>query len=133
MNQSLEDWDREQRNRDARREKAEGPYKKWAGYLHLANWGHGLPVFERLRDADRAIREQRHANNVRGGDYEGLTLAVRVCAATFADQIAAAAPDPSDPTLLWVLAGLRCTLRPFCTGCTACQSITSPLRPSGAP
>jgi len=115
--------------RATRREKALGVFHQWSHYTSLGDYGMGLPAFERLVEANRAVRGWRQASNTRGGDYEEEKLAVRVVADSLANQIAAAAPDQDDTTLLWVLAGLRCPSRPFCSGCPSCQSVTSPLRP----
>jgi hypothetical protein len=50
----------------------------------------------------------------------------------FARDIESAAHEAGqDPaTIAWVVAGLRCPDKPFCTGCRSCFTITAPLRPN---
>lgn len=89
-----------------------------------------LPIFERLDKALTALREFRRARNQGfGGPDEEIGLAVAVVADELAVQIAASAgPEHDHTTVAWVLAGLRCPRRPFCGGCRACFTVTSPLR-----
>lgn len=89
-----------------------------------------LPIFERLDKALQALREFRRARNQGfGGPDEEVGLAVAVVADELAAQIAAkAGPEYDHATVAWVLAGLRCPRQPFCTGCPACFTVTSPLR-----
>lgn len=119
----------EARRRPERKAQVEGPFNDLAPFLHLANYGLRNPVFLRLRDALATLREWRWASQTRGGDYEEVILAVRVVSDALARQIEAGFPVQDD-TIRWVLAGLRCPAQPFCTGCTACQTITAPLRPN---
>jgi hypothetical protein len=115
---------------DRKREAALKRFDQWSGYLHLAGWGHGLPAFKRLQEALYAVRDWRYISNTRTGSDEEIALAVRVVADTLANQIQAAATDQDQATIAWVVAGLRCPSQPFCTGCTSCQTVTSPLRPA---
>lgn len=126
--------DYQAQQREERKTKAYAAFQRWVNFLGLANYGYGVGVFDRLREATGAVREWRHASNTRGGDYEQEILAVRVVADTFASQIEAAATGDQDATTIaWVTAGLRCPAQPFCTGCTRCQTVTSPLRPNADP
>lgn len=104
-------------------------FDKWRDFLHLREFGWAVPAFKRLQKATLDLREFRRVFSQRGGDYEELTLAVRLVADTFASEIGAAADENQDAaTVAWVVAGLRCPMRPFCTGCQTCQTITSPNR-----
>lgn len=120
-------------------ERTEGPFRELvARFLGVGRYTPGgrkfvpehLPVFERLDKALTALREFRRARNQRfGGPDEEIGLAVAVVADELAAQIAAkASPEHDHATVAWVLAGLRCPRRPFCTGCPACFTVTSPLR-----
>jgi hypothetical protein len=112
-----------------RREEATARFTPWRPYLHLGNWGHGLPAFERVRQATWDVQAYRQAHNQRDGDNELAALAVRVTADTLANQIQAAAGPAHDPaTVRWVRAGLRCPSQPFCSGCPVCQTVTAPDR-----
>jgi len=54
---------------------------------------------------------------------------VRVTADSLAALIDATATAKQDAyTIAWVVAGLRCRRQPFCAGCGACQTVTSPHR-----
>lgn len=117
----------------ARQDAAWAGFERWSRFLGLRAWGFDVPAFNRLVAASRAVTDYRRAHNQRGGDYEDEILAVRVCADTFAGEIEAAAGDRDADTISWVVAGLRCPQRPFCTGCPACQTVTSPARPNVAP
>jgi hypothetical protein len=65
----------------------------------------------------------------RHGYDEEAGLAVRVTADSLAGQIDAAATAKQDAyTIAWVVAGRRCRRQPFCVGCGACQTVTSPHR-----
>jgi hypothetical protein len=121
----------ETRTYNEREAKALPAFERWRDFLGLHEYGYGVPAFQRLKEAMYAVRGWRYASNTRGGDYETATLAVRVCADTFASQIAAAAtPECDEHTIRWVVAGLRCPSAPFCTGCPACQTVTAPERPN---
>lgn len=116
---------------NARIERARGPFDGIARYLRLAEWGTGVPVGRRLRAAFAALHEWRDANNQRRVPSDDITLAVRIVADQLAAEIeGAAGPEHDRDTVAWVLAGMRCPLRPFCTGCRACFTITSPNRPN---
>lgn len=117
---------------EQRRAKATEPFKQLcAPFLGVAV---DTPVARRLRDAQWAHQEYRdaHGQDRNMGGYD-LSLGVRVVADQLArdieDAAATAGQDPA--TIAWVLAGLRCPRRPFCTGCGACFTVTSPLRPMG--
>jgi hypothetical protein len=118
---------------DARRAKADGPFQQLcSGFLHLSGWSTGRTA-KRLDKALWALREFRDAHGQERNMGSGeLILAVRVVADELAGQIQEAAGDPvhgADPaTIAWVLAGMRCPSKPFCTGCTACFTITAPNR-----
>ncbi len=132
------DFDRRMADHRARIERARGPFEAVQRFLRLAipRWDSGrrpAAAYERALKAVQAVREWRYANNQQMQDHELEKLAVLVCADQFAEEIEAAAHDAGqDPaTIAWVVAGLRCTARPFCTGCRACFTVTSPLRPTG--
>ena len=94
-----------------------------------------VTVFERVDSALRALREFRRARNQNfAGPDEEVGLAIAVTADELAAQIAAkAGPEQDHTTIAWVLAGLRCPRRPFCTGCPGCFTVTSPLRDCEVP
>jgi hypothetical protein len=117
---------------------ARGPFDAVLPYATLDHgdvWGRRRPAeaFRRVVKAFSAVRNWRYANNQQLHTDELEALSVRVCADQFARDIEdAASGGPHDPaTIAWVLAGLRCPRRPFCRGCRACFTITSPLRPTG--
>jgi hypothetical protein len=119
-------------------EAARGPFDATLPYATLDHgdaWGRRRPAeaFRRVVKAFSAVRNWRDVNNQRMHSDELEALAVRVCADQFARDIEdAASGSQHDPaTIAWVLAGLRCPRRPFCQGCRACFTITSPLRPMG--
>lgn len=115
----------------ARIERARGPFEAIRDYMGLADWGRGAPVGRRLHDALAALREWRNANNQNHSPSDDLMLSVRIVADQLASEIeGAAGPEHDRATVAWVLAGMRCPLRPFCTGCRACFTITSPHRPN---
>lgn len=104
---------------------------KWSDFLSLGAYGFGVRASDRLETATRAVEAFRRITKSRGASREMNNLAVRVVADTFADQIEAAGQNVHDnATIRWVVAGLRCPSAPFCSGCIACQSVTSPLRPN---
>lgn len=107
-------------------------FEPLARYLSLADFGWGSRTFRRLQAAASTVREQRRLTNYRGGDYEAEILSVRLVADALAEQILAAADGRDADTIAWVAAGLRCPRDPFCAGCNACQTVTSPLRPAEA-
>lgn len=124
--------ERERAERAARIEKAHAAFEPWLRYLGIERHGPGSGVFRRVQQAMWDVRTYRQESNT-GVDafYEQVTVATRVAADTLAAQIdATAGADPRlDPyTVAWVTAGLRCPRTPFCQGCTACQTVTSPLR-----
>lgn len=125
--------DRDIAQRRARQDAAGPGFERWSRFLGLRAWGFDVEAFERVRRAIRDVTEYRRAHNQRGADYEDEIFAVRVCADTFASQIEAAAGDRDADTISWVVAGLRCPQAPFCTGCPACQTVTSPARPNVEP
>ena len=123
-------WLVEKRAREA---KTEGPFRELCSpYLGLRGYGHGVPAADRLERAEWARLEFRRARGQQTNmGREDVTMAVRIVADTMASEISAAAGDEQDSvTVAWVLAGLRCPSRPFCTGCPSCQTITSPTRPA---
>ena len=113
---------------DERKTKADEKVTPFLSKLSLKDWGFGVLAGKRLYDAQMAYMEWRHAHGSRVESDHLRALAVRVSAEAFAEQIAAASGDYDDRTIRWVLAGLRCPSQPFCTGCDACQTITSPER-----
>jgi hypothetical protein len=120
--------------RRQRQEKAEGPFKELVSpFLDLAGWSTGRTA-KRLKNALWALHEYRSAHQKDENMGSGpLTLSVRVVADELANQIQEAASDPAEhgvdaATIAWVLAGMRCPSQPFCTGCTACFTITAPNR-----
>jgi hypothetical protein len=118
----------ELRNDDER--KAYPQFQQIMPLLGLAKSGYGCEAYRRAERARFALSGWRRAAGQRQDYGEELALTVRVAAATFADQIEAAAPARmDDEAIRWVLAGLRCPAQPFCAGCTACQTVTSPHRP----
>ncbi len=132
------DFDRRMAERDARIERARGPFEAVQRFLRLAipRWDSGrrpAAAYERVVKAVQAVQEWRSANNQQMQGNELERLAVLVCADQFATEIEDAAHSSGqDPaTIAWVVAGLRCTSRPFCTGCRSCFTVTSPLRPTG--
>lgn len=125
----MTDMDRRIRESDERRAAAKPRFDKWIGFLNLAGYGFDTYVFRRVKEAVYDVRAWREASQTRGGDYEVETLVIRVAADTFASQIEAAAlPEHDRHTVAWVVAGLRCPARPFCSGCPSCFTATSPTR-----
>jgi hypothetical protein len=112
---------------DERREEALVEFHRWSDRLHVDRRS---PVWRRVETATRAIRGWRNLSQWKGDVDEQAQLVVRVAAESFADTITAAAgPEHDAATIAWVVAGLRCPSRPFCTGCVACQTVTAPTRP----
>jgi hypothetical protein len=114
--------------------------KAWPGfvairdYLGLGRSGYACEAFNRAEKAVWALQAWRDAAGQRRDPHEALELTVRVVADVLAGQIEAAAPaDLDSATVRWVVAGLRCTSQPFCTGCTMCATVTSPQRPMVVP
>jgi hypothetical protein len=131
MTLQARDYEKERREREKVEALAGFDQWRWA-VDSFANYGHGLPLAKRVRVAHTAIRRWRSASGTRGGDYELEDVAARVAAATLADEIlAGAGSEQDDATIRWVVAGLRCSAQPFCTGCQRCQTVTSPARPAG--
>lgn len=121
---------------EARRAAVKVEFDRWyqfLGGLRLGGLGYrGCEIYERVIKATKAIREYRYVMNQPVQDNELEVLAIRITADAFASQIAAAADRSKDPdTVAWVVAGLRCTAQPFCTGCASCQTVTSPHRHAG--
>lgn len=113
------------------KEQIEAKFNQWREYLGLADYGYGVPVADRLRRARQDIQEFRRTNNFKGASGEEEALAVRVVCDTLADQILTTVTEAQDTdTVRWVVAGLRCPARPFCTGCSRCATVTSPQRPT---
>lgn len=132
----MADWIKEKNDRI---EKARGPFDAVRQFFHLdiPAWDsrrRAPRAYERVVEAFRAVSEWRYANNQRGQDHELERLAVRICADQFAREIEdaahAAGQDPA--TIAWVVAGLRCPARPFCTGCDACFTVSAPHRHDAA-
>lgn len=115
-------------------ERARGPFDAIMRFLTLdrGDWRSlaGAAVALRVDRATDAVREWRHVNDQALQDREIETVAIRVAADQFAREIeqAAAATGQDRATIAWVVAGLRCPLRPFCTGCQTCFTVTSPHR-----
>lgn len=115
--------------------------KAWPGFVAirdrlggLGRSGYACEAFSQAEKAIFALRAWRTAASQRNDNHEELVLTVRVVADVLAQQIEAAAPATLDTeTVRWVVAGLRCTHQPFCTGCTTCATVTSPQRPTVAP
>jgi hypothetical protein len=135
-----DEHDRKMAERDQKIEKARGPFDAVRPFmwLHRRNWlrpgsPSEAPVLARVIKAVAAVRQWRYVNNQQMQTDEMEVIAVRVAADQFAADILNAAHDAGqDPTTIaWVVAGLRCPARPFCTGCRSCFTITSPLRPTG--
>jgi hypothetical protein len=129
----VEHWIAERR---AGIEAAREPFEAILPYLDLDEgdgWGRrkGSRALHRLKEATKALHRWRSVNNQQMQGNEVEKLAVRVVAAQMADDIAEASTGQDPHTIAWVLAGLRCPRRPFCTGCNACFTVTSPLRHSG--
>lgn len=125
-----DDFERQMAERKRWQERTEGPWRELCErFLGLSARSR---TFRRLEQARWAYREYRdaHQQDREMGGYE-LHLAVRVVADELARQIQEAAADRLlDPaTIAWVLAGMRCPSQPFCTGCSACFTITAPNRP----
>lgn len=133
-------WDANERMFAEKRKKIEearGPFEEVRPFLHL-RLPEGLSrerpshVFRRVTAATRAVRQWRYVNSQRMQDNEIEIVAIRISADQFARDIEDAAAQPGaslDPaTIAWVLAGLRCPDKPFCTGCTSCFTITAPNR-----
>jgi hypothetical protein len=130
-------FERQMAERQERIEKARGPFQDLFRFAHLniPSWSSGgrpVRAFERVRAGFMAVREWRNANQQNMQTDELEMLAVRLCADQFAREIedtaSGAGQDPA--TIAWVVAGLRCPSRPFCTGCSRCFTITSPHRPN---
>ncbi len=135
---TMSDFDARLAERDRKIEAARGPFEAVRRFFSLDRgdvWGRrpASEAFSRLVKATSAVRQWRYVNNQQLQTDELEALAVRVCADQFARDIEdAASGGPHDSaTIAWVLAGLRCPRRPFCRGCRACFTITSPLRPTG--
>ena len=123
---------------ETRKAKAYPEFDRWRRFLGLGGWGYDNPAAQRVTDAMRAVSTWRSVTNqgamtyVAATSYEMPNLVVRVVADTLADQVASSAgPEQDAATVAWVVAGLRCAATPFCLGCGACQTVTSPLRPLG--
>ncbi len=118
--------------RAARIDKAQAAFQPWMRYLSIERHGRRSGVFQRVKQAMWDVQNFRQESNTDLDHFgEQATVATRVAADTLATQIDAAAGTDRrlDPyTVAWVTAGLRCPLTPFCQGCTACQTVTSPLR-----
>lgn len=134
---SMTDFDRRMAERERRIEAARGPFDAVRKFLHIRipSWSsreRPADVYKRLVDGFSAVREWRYANNQQMQSQELEILAIRICADQFAREIEAAAHDAGqDPaTIAWVVAGLRCSDKPFCIGCRSCFTITAPLRPN---
>lgn len=133
----MTDFDRRRAERDKKIEAARGPFEAVIHYLHLRlpGWSsreRSPKVYERVTKARAAVREWRYVNNQQMQDNELEILSIRIAADQFARDIEAAAHEAGqDPaTIAWVVAGLRCPDKPFCTGCRSCFTITAPLRPN---
>jgi hypothetical protein len=127
------DFDRRRRARDERIEKARGPFKALPAWrIDFGDpWSNrkAPAVVTKLRDALFALREWRRANNQQERDDDEVSLAITIVAGTMAGEIAAAATSQQDSaTIAWVVAGLRCPRRPFCTGCESCFTVDAPHR-----
>lgn len=134
---STTEFDRRWEERDKAIEEARGPFEAIRKYLHITipNWTsreRPATVYRRLVAATSAVRQWRYVNQQKEQTNELEILAIRICADQFARDIEDAAHQAGqDPaTIAWVTAGLRCPSKPFCTGCRACFTITSPLRPN---
>lgn len=126
----MADWVAE---KNARIEKARGPFERLRGLMSVQRYramGAGeLPVYRRLNDALWALRDWRLANNQQQRMEDEVSLCIRVVNDSMASEISAAAGAGQDPaTIAWVVAGLRCPLRPFCQGCDACFTVDAPHR-----
>ena len=120
------------------REKAEAlaEFDRWHRFMGSTRVGETFSsreahVFARVRAAVRAVSQWRAVSNTRVGSHvdEESAVAVRVALDSMASEITAAATDRQDfDTINWVVAGLRCRRQPFCVGCSACQTVTSPHR-----
>lgn len=103
-------------------------------FSHIGGFRSGQPVFKAVLQAMRDIREYRQARNQSHDIYDEVATAVTATAEALALAIEESATRADvtldDATIRWVAAGLRCQIRPFCSGCAACQTITSPLRPA---
>jgi len=132
-------WEQRQRERErerneARRAATTEAFKPWLRYLSLGNYGLDVPAFRRLKDALWARTEHRNVHGLGHQAGEVETMAVRVVAETLANEVQASQqPEHDAATIAWVVAGLRCPRRPFCLGCSACFTITSPERPNDPP
>ncbi len=130
----IAEHDRRMAERKKRIEAARGPFERIRPYLGLDRgdvWGRrrGAPVARKLEDALRALREWRYANQQREHDNDEVNLSIRVVAEAMAVEIGeAAGPAQDRATIAWVVAGLRCPSRPFCTGCDSCFTIDAPHR-----
>ena len=129
----LVERDRERHERE--QAEALAAFDRWRRYLGSSYVGSDMfnsrkvAIFGRVEEAMRAVRSWRTVSGSMGDSDELAGVAVRVAAETLANQVAAAAGDKLDPyTIAWVVAGLRCRRQPFCVGCEACQTVTSPHR-----
>lgn len=127
------DFDRQMRARDERIEKARGPFQALPAWrIDFGDvWGHrkAPAVVKKLREGLAALREWRRANNQQESADDEVSLAITIVADTMAGEIAAAATNQQDSTTIaWVVAGLRCPRRPFCTGCESCFTVDAPHR-----
>lgn len=127
----MTDWEKIRRERD----EADARLRPYLHFLSLGDSGFysRIPLVRRIADATAAYSNQRQrSQSLQFRPHELALFAARVTADTLASEIlAAAGPDQDDATLRWVAAGLRCSHRPFCTGCASCQTVTSPNRPTG--
>jgi len=123
--EAVNDFERAMR----RREEAEQRVKPWLRFLGLH---HSSLLRKRVREAAGARLDHQQTSQTLSFDmYEIAELCARVTADTLASQIEAAADGEQDfYTIRWVVAGLRCPAKPFCTGCIACQTVTAPTRTS---
>ncbi len=120
---SMTDFDRAM----ARRREAEDRVRPWLGLMGLH---HASRLRRRVEEAARARLDHQQTSQTLSFDVHDIArLCARVTADTLASQIeGAAGPDQDALTIRWVLAGLRCPARPFCTGCESCQTVTAPTR-----
>lgn len=123
----------EDRRREAHRAETKANFERSKRFAHMGGFRVGQPVFEAVKQAMWDIREYRQAYNQLHEFYDEVATAVTATADALAiaieDAASSAAMPLDDDTIRWVVAGMRCPARPFCTGCASCQTITSPLRP----
>lgn len=131
----FDDFDRRMAEKERKIEAARGPFDALREFfrLEIPDWSsprRPARAYERLVEAFSAVREWRYVNSQQMQTNELEKIAVRICADQFAREIADAAHDAGqDPaTIAWVVAGLRCPRRPFCTGCDSCFTVASPHR-----